>query len=173
MIDKKALVQSIHEQTQLIFFNMAISMKTCNRDWIICGTPVWRYFYHTLHSCDKWFINPRRFSEPWLHHPLLDRVDEPCDTVLSDRELTDYFTYVQGKVLRYIGRLTDTDLYEKPEGCEFTRMELVFGQFRHFMCHIGIFNGITIANTGRYPKVYGLTEWEAKEVNGALYDERG
>ncbi len=50
------------------------------------------------------------------------------------------------------------------------RLELILGQFRHFMCHIGILNGITIANTNKYPVVAGLDEWKANKLDGKLFD---
>lgn len=61
----------------------------------------------------------------------------------------------------------DVDLYEKPEACSYTRMQIILGQMRHFMAHVGIFNGITIAHTGRYPMCIGLTG----EMDGRLWDE--
>lgn len=164
-------VRTIREQTELLFYNMSISMRTCRRDWPICGAPAWRYMYHTLHYCDRWFINPERFTEPWLHAPDLDRVDEPCGAVLSDTELAAYFDYVRTKILRYLCGLTDAELYGKPEGCGSTRLELIFGQFRHFMCHIGILNGITIAHTGQYPLVLGMSKWKSSAYAGKLYEE--
>ena len=146
-------------------------MKTCKRDALICGTPAWRYIYHTIHSCDKWFINPVKHNEPWLHGVNLDKVDEKCDKVLSDKELFEYFEYVKEKTLRYLGELNDDNLLERPENCEFTCFELILGQFRHFMCHIGILNGITIATEGKYPRVRGLSDWRVDASKGKLYEE--
>ena len=78
------LIKVISQQTELIFYNMQISMKTCDRNYLICGVPAWRYVYHTLHSCDKWFVNPNEYTEPSIHVENLDKVDIPCDKVLSD-----------------------------------------------------------------------------------------
>ncbi|MDD3244455.1 MAG: hypothetical protein PHD32_12175 [Eubacteriales bacterium] len=170
-MDSRTLVKMIQEQTELIFCNMSISMKTCPWEGQICGTPVWRYFYHTLHSCDKWYRNPNAFAEPAIHAPALDKVDLPCDKTLTEKELWDYFDAVRGRTLAYLNELTDAELYEKPQGCPYTRLELVLGQFRHFMCHIGIFDGLTIAQTGKYPTVLGLEGWQEKLRDGKLYDE--
>lgn len=167
----RKLTEMMYQQTELIFYNMEISMKTCDWNYQICGSPVWRYFYHTLHSCDKWFRNPAQFEEPQIHAENMDKVDLPCTRSLTEEELWVYFEEVKGRTLDYLTQLSDGALYEKPSGCAFTRMELVLGQYRHFMCHIGIFNGITIANTGRYPMVAGLDEMTNRQLNGKLYDE--
>lgn len=165
------LTAMICMQTELIFYNMEISMKTCDWNYQICGSPVWRYFYHTLHSCDKWLQNPSQYEEPQIHEENLDKVDLPCSRILTEEELWAYYEEVKGRALEYLGQLLDEELYEKPYKCAFTRMELILGQYRHFMCHIGIFNGITIANTGRYPMVAGLDQMVNNQLDGKLYDE--
>lgn len=165
------LTAMICRQTELIFYNMEISMKTCDWNYQICGSPVWRYFYHTLHSCDKWFRNPSQYEEPLIHVENLDKVDLPCARILTEEEVWVYFEEVKSRTLAYIRNLSDEELYEKPYECAFTRMELILGQYRHFMCHIGIFNGITIANTGRYPMVAGLDQMVNNQLDGKLYDE--
>ncbi|MCX7772233.1 MAG: DinB family protein [Clostridia bacterium] len=165
------LINSIQEQTDLIFYNMSISMQTCDRDFDICGAPAWRYVYHTLHSCDKWFRNPNDFVEPEIHTENLDKVDLPCDKVLSDHDLHQYFVGVRERTLNHLASLEDSQLSERPSGCEFTRLELILGQFRHFMCHIGILNGMTIAKKNKYPQVYGLDKWKANKMGGGLYEE--
>lgn len=168
---ERRLVESIRQQTELMFYNLSVSMKTCNRDWLICGTPAWRYFYHTLHSCDQWFINPHHFAEPWLHVENMNNVDAPCDKVLTDKELWEYFDYVEKKTLHYLDGLSDSDLYDRPNDCRDNRLELIFAQFRHAIAHIGILNGITIAHTGKYPMVFNISNWEAGKLEGKLYDE--
>ncbi len=171
MFMNHTLVDEISQQTELIFYNMSISMKTCERNSLICDVQAWRYFYHTLHSCDKWFINPSDFTEPSIHTENLDKVDIPTETVLSDEDIWSYFHQVKNKIINYLSDISDDMLSEKPIGCEFTRLELILGQFRHFMCHIGILNGITIANKGKYPMVIGLDAWKQNKCDGKLYDE--
>ena len=165
------LIKVISQQTELIFYNMQISMKTCDRNYLICGVPAWRYVYHTLHSCDKWFVNPNEYTEPSIHVENLDKVDIPCDKVLSDDELWQYFYDVKNKVMAYLASLTDSQLYEKPKNCDFTVLELILGQYRHFMCHIGILNGTTIAKIDKYPMVLGLDAWKENKLDGKLFDE--
>ncbi|BBF42776.1 hypothetical protein lbkm_1460 [Lachnospiraceae bacterium KM106-2] len=167
----KKMTEMLNGQVEIMFYNLKISMKTCNWKTLICGTPVWRYFYHTIHSCDKWFINPYVFTEPEIHVPHLDQVDLACDKVLTKEEIWAYYDQVHNKVTKYLNGLSDEELYEKPENCDYTRIELIFGQVRHFMCHVGIFNGITIANTGKYPMVVGMDAYKNHKMDGKLYDE--
>lgn len=42
-------------------------------------------------------------------------------------------------------------LYEKPEKCIYTRMELILRQYRHLSFHTGMLNGQTAVNTGQFP----------------------
>lgn len=165
------LIKIISQQTELIFYNMSISMKTCDRNFMICGVPAWRYIYHTLHSCDKWFCNPSDFTEPTIHVDSLDKVDISSDKVLTDDELWNYYYEVKDKITTYLSSLSDQQLYEKPVNCDFTVMELILGQYRHFMCHIGILNGITISKVNKYPVVLGLDEWKENKSDGKIFDE--
>ena len=50
-------------------------------------------------------------------------------------------------------------------------LELILGQYRHFMCHIGILNGTTIAKIDKYPMVLGLDAWKENKLDGKLFDE--
>ena len=58
--------------------------------------------------------------------------------------------------MEYLNSLCDEDLYEKPDGCEYNRLSLILGQFRHFHCHMGNINATTIYNTNKWPKVLGM-----------------
>ena len=42
-------------------------------------------------------------------------------------------------------------LYEKPQNCRYTRLELVLRQYRHLSFHTGMLNGQTAVNTGKFP----------------------
>ena len=73
-----------------------------------------------------------------------------------DRRLrrTRIFTYldrIEKKTMDYIDLLTDDVLYEKPEKCVYTRMELVLRQYRHLSFHTGMLNGQTAVATGKFP----------------------
>ena len=61
-------------------------------------------------------------------------------------------TWIKSKrKLAYLDALTDEMLYEKPENCPFTRMELVLRQYRHLSFHTGMLNGQTAVATGQFP----------------------
>lgn len=109
----------------------------------------------------------QKFTEPDFHENGMDNPDNPCNVVLSDKELLDYLHKVQIKTENYLDNLSDEDLNEKPDGCEYTRLELILGQFRHISSHIGMINGQTIERTGRFPVFSGL---DGKQTD-KLYDE--
>ena len=97
----------------------------------------------------------------------MDNPDNPCNVVLSDEQLLDYLHKVQIKTENYLDNLSEEELDEKPDGCEYTRLELILGQFRHISSHIGMINGQTIERTGRFPVFSGL---DGKQTD-KLYDE--
>ena len=67
------------------------------------------------------------------------------------KQLLDYLDSVEQKTYAYLDSLTDEMLYECPENCEHTRMELVLRQFRHISFHTGMLNGQTALATGKFP----------------------
>ena len=133
------------------FMNIRTSLRTYDRDALCCGSPCWRWAYHAIHSADKWFINPFVYDEPPFHEEGMDNPDNPTTVVLSDEQLLEYLDAVEKKTLDYIDSLTDEMLYECPENCEYTRMELVLRQFRHISFHTGMLNGQTALATGKFP----------------------
>ena len=108
----------IKKQTVTNFSNMETAIKTYDRNASVCGTPAWRYVYHAIHSADKWFFNPSKFTEPDFHENGMDNPDNPCNVVLSDTELLEYLHKVQIKTENYLDNLSDEELNEKPQGCE-------------------------------------------------------
>ena len=133
-----------------------------------CGMPLYKHVYHMLHSLDQWFINPRRYSEPEFHIPNLNNLDVVTEKVLTREELHVYFLQVSEKVCRYLDTLTEEELLDQPEGCEWTRFTLILGQHRHLHSHMGMLMGFIIARTGLWPKVIGLTG-EMRERMGPEY----
>lgn len=140
------------------FLNIKTSIQTYDRGALCCGVPCWRWVYHALHSADKWFINPFNYCEPVFHKEGLDDLEKPCDVILSDEQLLDYLYSVEKKTMDYLDTLTDDMLYEKPENCRYTRMELVLRQFRHISFHTGMLNGQTALATGKFPMWVSETE---------------
>ena len=81
----------------------------------------------------------------------MDNPDNPTSVVLSDEQLLAYLDSVEKKTLDYLDSLSDDMLYECPEGCRFTRMELVLRQYRHLSFHTGMLNGQVAVATGEFP----------------------
>ena len=153
---KRQLVDTIIKQTEIMFYNMNTTLQTCSLNANVCEMPIWKHLYHTLHSLDRWFINPESYSEPSFHEENLNSLDIISDRILTKEVLVSYFEGIKVKINKYLSELTDDMLYEKPQRCECTRLALVLGQYRHLMCHIGIINCSTINETGKWPKVVGL-----------------
>lgn len=163
------LVGCIKEQLEINFLNLEIALKTYDREALVCGAPAWRYAYHTIHSCDKWLVNPLNYTEPEFHVRGLDNPDVKCNKILSDEFLMSYLEQVRAKSLAYIGSLCDYDLIKYPQNCRYSVLELILGQFRHMMLHTGILNGQTIEKTGKFPMCVGLEK--EKYCEGTLYYE--
>lgn len=147
--------EMIRKQAIPNFINLETSIKTYNRNALVCGSPAWRYAYHAIHSADKWFINPFKFDEPSFHKGNMDNPDKPCDIELSNEDLLIYLNMVKDKTLKYIDSLTDEILNDCPENCTYTRLELILMQFRHISFHTGMLNGQTIELTDRFPSYVG------------------
>lgn len=147
----RTLIEHIKTETDANFVNLTTTINTYDREALVCGAPAWRYVYHTIHSADKWYFNPFVFTEPEFHEEGMDNPDNPCDTVFSDEQLLAYLERVRKKTMDYLDGLEDEQLYEYPESCPFTRLELVLRQFRHISYHTGMLNGQTTERTGRFP----------------------
>ena len=81
----------------------------------------------------------------------MDNPDNPTSVILSDEQLLAYLDQIGQKTYAYLDSITDEMLYECPENCEHTRMELVLRQFRHISFHTGMLNGQTALATGQFP----------------------
>ncbi|MBR6027893.1 MAG: DinB family protein [Clostridia bacterium] len=145
------LCMIIKDMVKPNFLNIRTSIRTYDRDALCCGAPCWRWVYHALHSADKWFINPCEYVEPPFHEEGMDNPENPTSVVLTDGELLAYLDQVEQKTCAYLDSLTDDMLYECPENCGRTRMELVLRQFRHLSFHTGMLNGQTAVATGQFP----------------------
>lgn len=165
----KTLCEIIKEQVGANFLNLETAIKTYNRNAPVCGAPAWRYVYHALHSMDRWFFNPNIYEEPPFHEDGMDNPDNPCSIELSNEQLLEYLETVRQKTFNYLDALTDKELYECPENCEFTRMDLILIQFRHMSIHTGMLNGQTTELTGKFP-VY-VSPHTAYRLKNGLYDE--
>lgn len=145
------LCKIIKDTVKPNFLNIRTSIRTYDRDAICCGAPCWRWAYHALHSADKWFINPFVYKEPIFHEKGMDNPENPTSVILSDAQLLSYLDLIEKKTMNYLDSLTDNMLYEKPENCIYTRMELVLRQYRHLSFHTGMLNGQTAVATEKFP----------------------
>jgi hypothetical protein len=127
-------------------------------DKLYSEMPLWKHVYHTLHSLDMWYINPKRYEEPKFHVKNLNNLDEVTYKLLPRRELKEYYKSIEKKIDIYFSYLTEDMLLEKPEDCEYTRFTLILAQHRHLHTHMGMLMGFIIAGEGLWPKVIGLED---------------
>lgn len=121
-----------------------------------CEMPIWKHIYHTLHSLDRWYINPMIYDEPTFHTENLNNLDVKIDGVLSRELMKQYYVQVKDKIVSYLQGLNDEKLLETPEKCPYTRFHLILAQHRHLDMHIGMLMGDVIAGEGLWPRVLGL-----------------
>lgn len=163
----KELVANIKKQTEVMFVNAGIMLKTCNLDFVLCDMPVWKHVYHMLHSCEQWFISPLEYEkEPDFHEPNLNSLDIPSEKALSRGLLSDYLETVRTKIICYLETMTDEKLYEIPKGCASNRLGLILSQYRHFYAHLGNINATTIMETNEWPRVVGTSGKSGKSTEG-------
>ncbi|MBN1698013.1 MAG: DinB family protein [Spirochaetales bacterium] len=119
--------------------------------------PLWRQLYHMLHSMDQWFVNPYRYTDHMGGGADVAGLVEETAIKLSKNELSDYYSDIRVKIEDYLNGLDAAMLKEKPGGCPFTRFELVLGQTRHIMYHIGLIHGIMLVSWNVLPGYHGLS----------------
>ena len=153
-----------------MFHNFYVTLVTCDMNYILSDMPIWKHCYHALHSSDQWFINPTEYEEPTFHEEGLNSLDFIGEKVLSKEELLSYFETVKSKILDYLDNINDSDLYEKPNGYNHNRLECIIGQMRHFYCHLGNINATTIIQTGKWPRVVGMSGLEEGLDKNNLYE---
>ena len=160
------IVKIISEQTETLFHNVNIMLMTCCLDAILYNQPIWKHVYHMLHSLDRWFINPDKYTEPLFHTPGLNSLDAPSENALSREDLRAYCEGIRTKIFLYLETLTDDLLTGTPEGCVYSRMALILGQYRHTYAHLGTINATTIGASGKWPRLVGLNS----EATDALWE---
>lgn len=120
-----------------------------------CGVPIWKHVYHTLHSLDRWYINPNEYEEPEFHLDSLNDLNTPAKGFLFRNTLEEYVKTVEERISAYLDILTEEALQKKPEQCAFTRFGLILAQHRHLDMHIGMLMGFVIAETEVGPRFWG------------------
>jgi hypothetical protein len=155
------LIPILLAQTDLMLQNVAVTLGSIREEQLSTegswGWPLGEQIFHLLHSLDQWFINPFAFTEPSLAMKGGGIPDAQIGGRLSAEELMAYFTAIRNKIFQYFSDLREERLPERPEGCPFTRLELILGQSRHLMYHIGLIHGCLRSATGKSPEYIGLS----------------
>lgn len=145
------IVHIISEQTQILYLNVEAILdgliETDLNDNNICDWPLGEQIYHMLQSMDQWFINPNRYKES----------EQYSKNNMTMFELIGYCQSIKNKIVNYLDHLDPDSLIEKPPDCEFSKLALILGQYRHFMYHIGLVHGCLRVHTqGTSPPYFGL-----------------
>ena len=161
------IIRQIKAQQEINFINIEEQINKADLEAVFDGVNNSRYIFHYLHSMDRFFINSigyvyegeKLFGIPEnLSVISTSRAGFEPDTsiVISRQQLLDYFGYVRAKINSYFDTLTPEGLTDTPEGCEYTRLELILAQFRHMMWHVGLSSGITFQAKGEWNEFTGL-----------------
>lgn len=160
---QKELIEIIRDQTKRALWEIDNVIDAVPDDmWgtCYCGMPMWKHIYHTLHSLDRWYVNPRdeEYREPRFHVENLNNLDVVTDGVVSRAEINRYRGEIRAKIETYLLVIGDEELLEYPNGCEYVRFTLILAQFRHLHTHMGMLMGVVVAETGLWPRVVGLEQ---------------
>lgn len=171
------IIHQIKNQQEINFINIYDQISIADLEVVFDGENNSRYIFHNLHSIDRFFINPCDYvyeGEKLFGIPEnLSITDSKrvgyvnYSTVITKKQLLDYFEYVKAKINAYFDSLTGQNLLEKPDGCEYTRLELILAQFRHQMWHVGLSSGITFSSKHEWNQFTGLTA-----LNRKLFGEK-
>ena len=155
------LCRAIREQTKRALWeidNVFSCIPAALSDQRYCDQPLWKHVYHTLHSLDRWLINPcdPAYEEPPFHEAGMNDLNAAVGRGIGRDRMEAYRAQVSRKAADYLASLTDRTLNERPEGCEHTRFTLILAQHRHLHTHMGMLMGFIAAETGLWPRVLGL-----------------
>ena len=167
------IIRQIKAQQEINFINVRDQILKADLETVFDGENHSRYIFHYLHSMDRFFINPCNYvyeGEKLFGIPEgLSAIDptregyiNDSSIVISKKQLLDYFDYVHAKIDAYFEKLTADQLVEAPEGCDYSRLELILAQFRHLMWHVGLSSGITFSTNHEWNKFTGLKKLNLK-----------
>ena len=162
------IIRQIKDQTEINFINIRDQIEVAELEAVFDGVNGSRYIFHNLHSMDRFFINPmsyvyegeKLFSIPEnlsVISTAREGFVEDTSIVISREKLLAYFEYVKSKIEKYFDQLTGDQLLQRPEDCEYTRLELILGQFRHQMWHVGLSSAITFEGKKIWNEFTGLS----------------
>ncbi len=164
----KEMVLQIKQQQEINFKNIYDQIQLADLETVFDGENNSRYIFHYLHSMDRFFMNPADYvyegeklfgikENLSVIDPERAGYEEDTSIVISRQQLLDYFEYVKDKINTFFDAMSDEQLTEKPEGCEYTRLELILGQFRHLMWHVGLSSAITFSIKNQWNEFTGLS----------------
>ncbi len=162
------IIKQIKNQQEINFMNIKEQIQKADLEIVFDAENNSRYIFHYLHSMDRFFINPmnyvyegeKLFGIPEnlsVIDPKREGYEKDTSIVISRESLLSYFEHIKGKIDKYFETLTLPMLLEKPEGCEYTRLELILAQFRHMMWHVGVSSAITFASKSEWNEFTGLS----------------
>ena len=171
------IIRQIKNQTEINIINIRDQIEVAELEAVFDGVNGSRYIFHNLHSMDRFFINPMSYvyeGEKLFGIPenlsvistAREGYVEDTSIVISREKLLAYFEYVKSKIEKYFDELTGDQLLQRPEGCEYTRLELILGQFRHQMWHVGLSSAITFENKKIWNKFSGMNALNQKFFGG-------
>jgi hypothetical protein len=161
------IIRQIKDQTEINFINIRDQIEVAELEAVFDGVNGSRYIFNYLHSMDRFFINPVSYI---YEGEKLFGIPENLSVISSEREgyvedtsiviprekLLAYFEYIKNKIEVYFDGLTSEELLQKPEGNEYTRLELILGQFRHQLWHVGLSSAITFEGKKIWNEFTGL-----------------
>ena len=161
------IIRQIKGQVEINFMNIRDQIEVADLEAVFDGVNGSRYIFHNLHSMDRFFINPSDYvyegkklfgiaENLSVISPEREGYVEDTSIVISREKLQAYFDFVKNKIEDYLEHLTGEELIQKPEGCEYSRLELILGQFRHEMWHAGLSSAITFENKNIWNTFTGL-----------------
>ena len=158
---KERLIEIINDQASRLFRNTEYVFDYVDDKLLskkICKLPLWRQLYHMLHSMDQWFLNPFRYKDHRKDGFNIAGLNTELEMeAVKKDELLKYYKKIRAKVRNYLSNLTVNELAEYPEDCKFTKFDLLLGQFRHIMFHIGMIHGCILMENGEIPNYVGLS----------------
>jgi hypothetical protein len=156
-----SMTETLKQQTQILFANIETTFQAAEKFDFNKSTiraPLWKHFYHMLHSLDQWFINPFRYTEPDFHTTGLNLIDHAdSEKSLSRHALHEYYKSIRVKTEKYLQQFDVVYLQECPLGSEFNGFTLILAQFRHVMYHIGFIHACIMQETGKMPEFIGIS----------------
>lgn len=162
------IIRQIASQQKINFINVKDQILTADLETVFDDENNSRYIFHYLHSMDRFFINPMDYvyegeklfgiqENLSVIDPKREGYVSDSSIVISREQLLKYLDYVKAKIDSYFEKLTLENLLQKPEGCEYTRLELILSQFRHLMWHVGLSSAITFTTKKEWNSFTGLS----------------